>query len=145
MATVENVAKYFISLSQESTRYAITPLKLQKLVYYAQGYHLSKYGERLFNEQLEAWLHGPVVPCLYRTYRKYGYLTIPWKSFDNWDELTIEEIDTIDTVWKEYGHLDGKLLEELTHQEDPWLETDINHVIEIELIMDYFANQLVAH
>lgn len=139
MAEVRDVAKYFLSLSRESTPYAITPLKLQKLVYYAQGFHLRENGEVLFDDNLLAWDHGPVVRQLFDDYRDYGYFTIPCKPFNN-NELQQEEIETMDEVWEQFGNLDGKLLEELTHQEDPWLLTPRNRVIVIDLIRDYFAN-----
>lgn len=146
MARVNDVAKYFISLSKESTPYAITPLKLQKLIYYAQGFHLKRTNRPLFNAELEAWTHGPVVRRIYEIYREHGYRTIPQEPFINEDIvgnplLDREEIKTIDEVWDALGHLDGKTLEELTHQEDPWLNTNINDYIDINIIRDYFDSQ----
>lgn len=148
MALVTDVASYFISLSRESTPYAITPLKLQKLVYYAQGFHLRRTGDRLFEANLLAWEHGPVVRRIFDDYRSYKYNTIPSRKFDNEIDpvtgeplLTEIEINTINAVWNALGDLDGKTLEELTHQEDPWLYTDINDEIDIELIREYFENQ----
>ncbi|MGE6205346.1 Panacea domain-containing protein [Guptibacillus hwajinpoensis] len=141
MAELRAVARYLISLSQESTRFAITPLKLQKLVYYAQGRHLVNFNEPLFDDDLVAWDHGPVVRQLYNDYKHYGYNTIPQQPFNNIDEqLTEEEINSINAIWDEYGFLDGKLLEELTHQEDPWLFTLRNEIIDVNLIRDYFEN-----
>lgn len=146
MADVKDVAKYFINLSVESTPYAITPLKLQKLIYYAQGFHLMEYGVPLFNDNLQAWVHGPVVRRIYELYRRYGYHTIPSEPFDNAHFitgeplLTEEELGTINRVWGLFGNLDGKTLEELTHQEDPWIATDINDNINNDLIEEYFNN-----
>lgn len=146
MAEVRDVAKYFISLSEESTPYAITPLKLQKLVYYAQGFHLRDVGIPLFNDNLLAWAHGPVVRNLYDDYKHLGYFTINSEPFENNNnQLNNWEMATINRVWERYGHLDGKLLEELTHQEDPWLFTSRNEVIDINSIRDYFTNQLVLN
>ncbi len=151
MANVLDVARYFLSLSKESTPYAITPLKLQKLAYYAQGFHLRDHKVRLFRDDILAWDHGPVVYRLWTEYNRYRYLTIPNKPFNNYDEFTEEEklkdieIKTIEKVWKNYGKLDGKYLEEMTHQEDPWLFTDKDDVIDINLIRDYFASQLVLN
>ncbi|OQY42717.1 MAG: hypothetical protein B6240_13665 [Desulfobacteraceae bacterium 4572_87] len=48
----------------------ISNLKLQKLVYYAQGFYLALYDEPLFNEPIEAWTHGPVIRELYRSYNE---------------------------------------------------------------------------
>ncbi|WGD98342.1 Panacea domain-containing protein [Bacillus safensis] len=147
MANVIDVAEYFISLSEERTRFAITPLKLQKLLYYAQAFSLRDRKGTLFTEAIEAWQHGPVVPKIYRRYKDYGYFTIPHKEFDNKasvneePKLTDDEIETIKEVWEQFGHLDGKFLEELTHQEDPWIYTTINDVIEVQDIIDYFVDE----
>ncbi|MED4888627.1 Panacea domain-containing protein [Lysinibacillus fusiformis] len=141
MANVQDVAKYFISLSKESSPYAITPLKLQKLLYYAQGFYLMDYDQPLFKENLLAWDHGPVNYDVYIEYKDHKWNTIPNKPFDSNGKLKEKERSVIDEVWKEFGDLDGKTLEELTHQEDPWLFTDKDKVIDIKLIGDYFKHQ----
>ncbi|HDR7585532.1 hypothetical protein BW899_06625 [Bacillus mycoides] len=143
MANVRDVAKYFIHLSDESPLYAITPLKLQKLVYYAQGYHLRDTGKPLFKEDLLAWDHGPVVRKLYDDYKHLGYFTIAHEPFEDFEEkLNRKESKTIREVREKYGRLDGKFLEELTHQEDPWLYTGRNGVIDTDVIKKYFTRQL---
>ncbi|RND00259.1 Panacea domain-containing protein [Lysinibacillus halotolerans] len=141
MADVRDVAKYFISLSTETTKFAITPLKLQKLLYYAQGYYLRETSNPLFNDDLLAWDHGPVNRTIYDEYKRHGYYTIPREPFDD-SLLTEKEKEIIKNVWYEYGDLDGKTLEELTHQEDPWLFTKKNQVIEKELIKKFFSEQV---
>jgi len=142
MAEVRDVAKYLIGLSQESTHYAITPLKLQKLVYYAQGFYLRNNPEPLFKDDLVAWDHGPVNRALFDDYRHFKYLTIPSEPFTNTNgELKEHEKQVVDKVWKKFGHLNGKYLEELTHQEDPWLFTKKDCTIEIDLIKSYFESQ----
>lgn len=141
MANVKDVAKYFISLSTESSPKAITPLKLQKLLYYAQGFYLMDYNKPLFKDKLLAWDHGPVNYDIYNEYRDYKWNTIPSKPFNSNGKLTDKERSVIDEVWKEFGDLDGKTLEELTHQEDPWLFTDKDKEIDIKLIGDYFRDQ----
>jgi uncharacterized phage-associated protein len=146
MADIRDVVDYFLQRSEEGTTFAITPLKLQKLVYYAQGFHLRDNPDPLFEEDLEAWDHGPVNRDLYYDFSHYRYFTIASEAFyNNNGPLLPNEIRTLDAVWEQYGNLDGKLLEELTHQEDPWLFTPRNHVINIEIIREYFANLLVAY
>ena len=76
MQTVFDVALYFLNRSDSAGSYAITHLKLQKLVYYAQAWSLAVRGEPIFEEHIEAWTHGPVSPDLYRIYRNNGYNTI---------------------------------------------------------------------
>src|SRR5690349_21009730 len=50
----------------------VTQMKLQKLVYFAQGYHLAKYNTPLIKENFQAWKFGPVVPEIYQDFKLYG-------------------------------------------------------------------------
>ena len=61
MPTVHDVADYLLWLADQD-RIGVDHLKLQKLVYYAQGFHLGNEREPLFNEGLHAWQYGPVCP-----------------------------------------------------------------------------------
>ncbi|MDQ2798684.1 MAG: DUF4065 domain-containing protein, partial [Armatimonadota bacterium] len=72
-----DVAKYFLAQASEDAGDLISNLKLQKLVYYAQGCHLGLYDAPLFPETIKAWVHGPVVPDLYHAYKQYGSGPIP--------------------------------------------------------------------
>ncbi|ESU31292.1 hypothetical protein G3A_17490 [Bacillus sp. 17376] len=144
MPTAKDVARYFISLSEPSTPFAITPLKLQKLIYYAQGWYMAFKGEALYEDELKAWEHGPVVPELYYDYRHLGYLTIHPEPFENRINgkriFTKTQLELLQEVWEAYGEYDGKYLEELTHQEDPWLNTNHNQTIEKTRIKKYFKS-----
>ena len=51
----------------------LTNLKLQRMLYYVQGWHLGLYGSPLFDEPFEAWIHGPVIPEIYRHYQAFGF------------------------------------------------------------------------
>ncbi|MBC6455939.1 MAG: DUF4065 domain-containing protein [Hormoscilla sp. SP5CHS1] len=77
MLNCYDVANYFLAQQDESAGDLISNLKLQKLVYYAQGFHLAIYVRPLFTEAIAAWTHGPVVPELYEYYQKYGNCAIP--------------------------------------------------------------------
>ena len=55
----------------------LTNLKLQKLLYYQQGYHLAAFGTPLFSEDVEAWMYGPVVPTVYDVFSAYGSSALP--------------------------------------------------------------------
>ena len=65
------IANYFLELARADDE-ELSPLKIQKLVYYANGWHLAIKGKPLISEQVEAWPYGPVVPSLYRAFRSYG-------------------------------------------------------------------------
>jgi uncharacterized phage-associated protein len=146
MANVFNVAKYFLNKSIPGTPLAITHLKLQKLVYYAQGWNLAINGKSLFQEEIRAWEHGPVVPDLYTEFRRFGYFTIPTEIFINKENgksiFNKAELKVLDQVWDAYGEYDGKFLEELTHQEDTWLYAKRNGKIEQNSMKTYFKKLL---
>ncbi|KAF0821511.1 type II toxin-antitoxin system antitoxin SocA domain-containing protein [Cytobacillus firmus] len=145
MPNVEHVASYLLSVSKPGTPRSITPLKLQKLLYYCQGWHMAfNQGEPLFNEELEAWEHGPVNRDIYIKYKNHRYLTIPIEPFINKTRkgkpiFKQKQLDILNTVWETYGQFDGKYLEELTHQEDPWLETKRNTVIDKNKLFRFFT------
>jgi uncharacterized phage-associated protein len=96
----------------------MTAMKLEKLVYYCQAWSLVWDEEPMFQERIEAWAGGPVVPALY--YRHRGQFQI-----DNWegnsDILTPKQRETIDGVLNYYGNKPSQWLSDLTHKEDPWL------------------------
>ena len=76
MANVHDVAQFFIGLANEQANNEqgdmMTNLRLQKLLYFAQGWHLARYGKPLFDDDIEAWQYGPVVPSVYNAYKQYG-------------------------------------------------------------------------
>ena len=96
----------------------MTAMKLEKLMYYCQAWSLVWDEEPMFQERIEAWAGGPVVPALY--YRHRGQFQI-----DNWegnsDILTPKQRETIDGVLNYYGNKPSQWLSDLTHKEDPWL------------------------
>ena len=75
--TAQDVADYFLFLVDDPSGDNLSNLKLQKLVYYAQGFYLAIHDRPLFDDAICAWEHGPVVPSLYRRYKKYGSGGIP--------------------------------------------------------------------
>ena len=119
--TVFDVANYFLKVVDRESGSSVTHLKLQKLVYYVQAWHLVFTGSAMFKEKIEAWVHGPVCPQLYTKYSYAGSDSLPEPEEDIY-LFTNEELETLNAVWECYGDFDGKYLEELTHQEKPWQE-----------------------
>ena len=113
--SVLNIAQWF--LCKES----MTHKKLQKLCYYAQAWHLALLNEPLFADEIQAWIHGPVIPALYARYADYGWNEIPKAESSDlvFPEKTLQ---VLETVWNTYKGLDGDQLESLTHSEGPWIE-----------------------
>lgn len=146
MADVKKVAEYFLYKSEENSSRSITPLKLQKLLYFAQGIHLSSNDcTPLFEEELLRWAHGSVSVSVYDAYKKYGYFSIPKILHFNTSHLSETELCTVDNVWKVYGDMDGKFLEELIHQEDPWITTPPKEVITKEKMFNHFKNEKLGN
>jgi len=114
MASVFDVADFVLAKVGP-----ISPMKLQKLVYYSQAWHLVWTDSPLFNSRIEAWANGPVVPALYEKHRgQYGLN----KGFFGGDvsELTEDEADSINRVLSSYGDKTSQWLSDLTHMEEPW-------------------------
>jgi len=124
------VANYFL---KKYRKHGITPLKIQKLVYMAHGWHLAVHDEPLVDdEHPEAWKHGPVFPSLYDEFKHRGYLPIldPATNYrpDNSGEYQQHEpkVDDdvhkfLDRVWEIYGNYSGGILSSLCHKPgSPW-------------------------
>lgn len=98
----------------------ISAMKLHKLVYYAQAWHLVWAEEPLFAERIEAWPAGPVTPALYELHR--GQFTLDAWPAGSSATLGADERSTVDAVIAGYGSLEGRELTALTHSERPWRE-----------------------
>ena len=102
---------------------AMSAMKLQKLLYYSQAWHLVWEEEQLFPERIEAWANGPVVPRLYQVHR--GQFSVgtngTWSHGDS-SKLSASQRGSIDAVLKFYGDKTGSWLSELAHRERPWRE-----------------------
>lgn len=122
MINVSDVAKFYLSKAP------MTQKKLQKLVYYAYAWTLTLLNDdednlnnKLFDEQIQAWVHGPVCPALYDQYRGMGWKTIPQGTCDE-SIFEPDVLDVLEQVWDVYGKLNGNQLENICHQEQPWRE-----------------------
>lgn len=123
MAKALDVAKYFIQLAQsEDEPDQLSHLRLQKLLYYAQGWSLALRKKPLFAEQIQAWAHGPVVASVYPTFAHYGSNLIPVDENPTECALTEDECELVHSVWNAYKKFSAIKLREMTHNEAPWKE-----------------------
>ena len=141
-----DIAKKLIRMADWDTANGgdnMTNLRLQKLLYYEQGYHLAKFGTPLFDEQIEAWIYGPVVPSVYDYYNQYGAQILP---VDNDEiDLTAEEEDLFAEVFEAYREFSAIGLMNLTHKERPWLSAlphNRGTVISLASMERFFKTQL---
>ena len=140
---VKDVALFFLSMSQPDEGDVMTNLKVQKLCYYAQGFALVLLGQPLFNEKIEKWEHGPVVPDLYREYKSLGSHPIPPPTgFDAQTVFTQDEYDLLVEVWNTYGQFSAWKLRNMTHSEPPWKNATKEGVISHEALRKYFQTQV---
>jgi uncharacterized phage-associated protein len=131
----------------------ITPLMLQKLLYFIQGVSCALNGRPMFRENCQAWVHGPVYPEVYDIFRDFKYNPIEDVRFTLLEcaseELAPEDCQVVDLVINSFGEYSGKVLERITHEELPWeharsgMEDDIpsNEIISIESIAAYYSEK----
>ena len=141
MVSVFEVAKWFLS------RESMTHKKLQKLCYYAQAWHCALLDKPLFDSEIQAWIHGPVIPELYRVYSETRWIKIPKSE----QEVTFDESTTelLEAVYNTYGGLTGNQLERLTHSEQPWQEARgtlkpfeaCENIISVEKMKEYYVKK----
>jgi uncharacterized phage-associated protein len=118
-----DIARYILAMSNDGeSGELISNLKIQKLLYYAQGYYLALTDQPLFNEKIEAWAHGPVIPSIYRDYSMHGANPIEVPDDIDFTIYTHEVKDFLGEVYQELGQYSAWKLRNMTHEEAPWLE-----------------------
>lgn len=146
------VANWFL------TKESMTLKKVQKLVYYAYSWYLILMNEKvddlknkLFDEKIKAWVHGPSIPMLYNEFKEHKYNSIPKiNDFNEQEYFNLDTIDILNQVWDEYGHYSANQLESITHQEDPWIKArkgfgpldSCNETISDKEIFSYYIKQM---
>ena len=140
---LDRVVAYLLSKCRD-----ITTLSLQKALYYAQGFHYAFFGNFLFEDDCEAWAHGPVYPDIYKRYRDYCYNTIDSIDEPDISSMPEEEKILLDSVVRHICCYSGKTLESFTHIEAPWVASrrnlpvgaSTNRVIPKQIIGAYFSS-----
>jgi uncharacterized phage-associated protein len=141
----QDVADYFLANVDEEGGDNITNLKLQKLLYYAQGFHVAMHGgETLFPEAVVAWNHGPVVRPVWSRYKHLGSSAIARPTSYQADAYAPEVSELLDAVYATYGQFTATRLRQMTHEESPWKLTRRSETIRVELLQDYFTKLVEA-
>ncbi len=130
----------------------VTPLTLQKLLYFIQGVYSALNKRPLFPENCRAWVHGPVFPEVYNLFRDFKYNPIEDARFALFsgteDALTADEKKVVDLVINTFGMYSGKVLEKITHNEKPWKDArkgyadkmSSNVLLSKDAIMQYYES-----
>ena len=147
--TAIDVANWFISNTDRDAGSAITHLKVQKLVYYAQSWYLALNNKKLFDGEFQAWTHGPVEIGVWHHFKEHSYsdITEPKGCLPEFDK---ETDDYLESVHQKYSIYDAKELERFTHEEDPWkitrgglpLEAKCIKNIDEIIMRDFYTKQL---
>lgn len=142
MASAKDVAKVFLKLSEPETGDLLTNLKVQKLVYYVQGFHLALEGSPIFAEDILHWEHGPVVRELYNEYKALGDRPIPVPDTVSTSTFSPRQLSLIEEVNSVYGQFSAWKLRDMTHSEAPWQNTSKDEVISHDALKEYFSTLL---
>lgn len=136
------IAKWIINKVQPE------PLKLQKLLYLAQGYSYAFHDRPLFSDELEGWVHGPVVRSVYDMFKNFQYncINISYEI----EKLDDDAEDILNYVVDNFSKYDAKYLEKLSHEQEPWIlsrtgldpDERSDKTISKESIANYFINEI---
>jgi len=140
-----DIANKIIARTDAEQGEIISNLKLQKLLYYLQGYFLAIHGEPLFEGKIEAWQYGPVSREAYFYFKDYGSGALQLREGAQIPELSQEHEQLFSEVLKEYGQFSAIKLMDMTHEETPW-ETVFSSTpqgeIDHKILIDFFKTQI---
>jgi len=128
MRNIDDVSNYVIFRITGEGNGSLSHLKLQKLLYYIQSWHLAFDKSPLFNGKFQAWIHGPVNREIYNRFKdsKYMYSSITMSDIPETDlkfpSLSSADKELIDSVLESYAPFSDVQLEKITHDEKPWIE-----------------------
>lgn len=144
--TAEQIADWLLAYAEYKNK-IITRKSLQKLLYFAQAHNLEKNGNILFSDEIEAWVHGPVVPQIWKNNienssdsKNYEVKLTNEVDFRTYDSISTQ---LLLNVWATYSHLPAQHLENKTHKELPWIwnwdkENNKGSVISTDLLRGYY-------
>ncbi len=128
MCRARHAADFFIDAGLRDPEENMTNMRINKLLYFAQGWCLARYGRPLFRERIEAWTYGPVVPTVYRRLKIAGHEKIGSILDESYaSHFDDEEQSLLLDVLREYGKFSTAGLVDLTHRPgSPWSEATKN-------------------
>ena len=147
-----SVANKFLEIAENNGE-IITPLKLQKLIYFAHGWSFAILDKPLINEFIEAWRYGPVIPSVYHEFKQFGNnpISIPAIEIEDGSPRNVPVPTDIDTtlllnrVWEVYGAKPAVQLANVTHEKDgPWEETYDRDYLSMDISNDLIRKHFEA-
>ncbi|MGX1096764.1 Panacea domain-containing protein [Amorphus sp. MBR-141] len=142
-----DIARWFINRVDREAGEAMTHLKVQKLLYFSQAYYLANFSKPLFEEDFEAWAHGPVITSVFHEYSSNRWEALPAGPAP----AIAEEIqDYLEAVYRNFGKFSAKQLERISHNHAPWIkargglpeEARCNNIIPKNEIKIFYAERI---
>lgn len=120
--SVNAVADYFLLKADYAAGDCITNLRMQKLCFFAQVWSVVATDSPIFDDRIEAWALGPVMPKLYRRFRKYKWQSIDPAEAKNkrFQRLAEAQLEILQQVWDVFSAMSPRQLVHLTHAHAPW-------------------------
>lgn len=119
VTTAAAVADYLLVKARDRGE-PLSNLKLQKLLYYAQAWHLALHDRALFSDDFQAWVHGPVLPSQYHRFKAAAWMPIAEPVAE--PSLPRRVTAFLDEILDIFGTETAIALEMMTHRERPWIE-----------------------
>lgn len=143
MCKASDIANFFINISLSDKKDYITNIKLNKLMYFAQGWSLARYGKPLFHNDIQAWKYGPIIPSIYHDYKNCGDSPITVVDDDySSNVFSGEQYSLLLDVYGEYGKFTARALSNMTNESGtPWsifYREGKNTIIPKNAIREYF-------
>jgi len=137
-----DVANFFVNLGTQLKDDNMTNMKVNKLLYFAQGYCMKRFRKPLFEEDMEAWTYGPVEPGVYRAFKEYRNSAISDVSGEYSDDIFPDEIyELLLDIYNEYGKYTTSYLVDISHKSgSPWKRTG-EGIIDKGMIKSYFETE----
>jgi uncharacterized phage-associated protein len=144
---VLDIANKVIASIDGSKGETISNLKLQKLLYYLQGFFIAIYDRKIFDDSIEAWQYGPVVKSVYEHFKTFGASALTLSENQEVISLaTPEEEALFNEILEEFGQFSAIKLMNMTHEELPWkkiFSEDPQGEISYDLLKEYFKTQII--
>lgn len=145
MAEAADIAETLLQLADaEPEAELVTNLHLQKLLYYAQGWSLAMRGVPLFDDPVEAWDLGPVVPPVYHQYKRFGSRAINDGQTPAAPRVDAETFRFVERIWQTHRRHSAAALVNKTHAEAPWKDTDRGVEIPVATMKAHFDERMAG-
>ena len=140
MYDVQLIAKYVINRCAQTNR-SICNLKLQKILYFVQAEFLVDTNGACFDDEIEAWNYGPVVPAIYFKYKVFGSTNIPDQGDDGFESITTQDRERLNAIIDSAAKYSASTLVEITHRQSPWKNAyhRADKIIHKDEIKEFFA------